>query len=293
MAGRSPSCAMPVSKRNYVPEMAGAEPLTGTQDAALQPELECTRDSFHRGGFEVLQPVRSGHRAGSDALLLAAALPENAKGLLADLGAGAGVAGLAALAVNPLLEARLVEFDRHMAQCARLSLQLPANAALASRAQVIEADVTLGGRKRTEAGLADNVFDFVISNPPYYNPASERSSPDARRALAHQMGEGDLEAWLRTGAAILKPGGMLCLIWRSERLDEALGGLRGRFGAIEVMGLHPHAGEPAPRLVIRAVRGSRAPLRLYPGVVLHEADNAPSQIAQALLNGLARLPFGS
>ncbi len=271
--------------------MPDADPVPAAADPALPGD--CTCDSFHRGGFEVLQPVRSGHRAGSDALLLAAALPEDAKGVLADLGAGAGVAGLAAIAVNPGLEARLVELEPHMAHCARLSLQLPANAALAPRARVVEADATLGGRRRVEAGLADNSFDFVITNPPYYNPASERASPDTRRAFAHQMGEGGLEAWLRTAAAILKPGGMFCLIWRSERVDEALDGLRGRFGAVEVMGLHPRAGEPAPRVVIRAVRGSRAPLRLYPGVVLHEADNAPTAIAQALLNGLERLPFRS
>lgn len=272
--------------------MRAVESVTAAEPSAQAPGFDCTRDSFHRGRFQALQPVRSGHRAGSDALLLAAALPADARGALADLGAGAGVAGLAALSVNPRLAATLVEFDPQMAQCARLTLQLPANAALAPRAQVVEADVTLGGRRRAEAGLADNAFDFAIANPPYYDPASERASPDTRRASAHQMVRGDLDAWLRTAAAILKPGGMLCLIWRTERLDEALGGLRGRFGALEVMGLHPREGEPAPRIVVRAVRGSRAPLRLYPGVVLHEPDNAPSQIAQALLNGQERLPFG-
>ena len=61
------------------------------RDRDDMPEL--SRDRFFRGGFEVLQPVNGGHRSGSDALLLAASIEERASGQLADLGAGAGVAG--------------------------------------------------------------------------------------------------------------------------------------------------------------------------------------------------------
>ncbi len=255
-------------------------------------DMRTRRDSFFRGGFEVIQPVDRGHRAGSDALLLAAGLKEGASGRLADLGSGAGVAGLAALAANPGLEAVLVEIDPVMADLARASLQLPANAGLAARASVLEADATATGNRRAEAGLANGAFDHVIMNPPYNHPG-QRPSPDELRSLAHMMGEGGLDPWLRTAAAILKPGGSVLMIWRSELLGDVLAGMQGRFGAIAIMPLHAKEREPASRIVVRAIRGSRAPLTLQRGVVLHEADGKQSQIADRLLNGKARLPFSA
>lgn len=239
----------------------------------------------------MIQPVDRGHRAGSDALLLAAGLEEGASGRLADLGAGSGVAGLAALAANPDLEAVLVEIDPVMAGLARDSLQLPGNAGLAARACVLETDVTLTGAKRAEAGLANGAFDHVIMNPPY-NHARQRPSPDELRSLAHMMGHAGLDPWLRTAAAILKPGGTVLLIWRTEMLGDVLAGMQGRFGAVAIMPLHAREGEPATRIVVRAIRGSRAPLSLQRGVVLHEADGLQTEIADKLLNGKARLPFG-
>jgi tRNA1(Val) A37 N6-methylase TrmN6 len=252
--------------------------------------LTSRRDAFFRGRFEVLQPTDQGHRAGSDALLLAAGLMEGASGLLADLGAGVGVAGLAALAANPGLEAVLVEIDPDMSDLARESLELPANAAIAGRARVLKADATLTGDKRQAAGLANHSFDHVIMNPPY-NHASQRPSPDELRSLAHTMGEGGLDSWLRTAAAILRPGGTVLLIWRTERLGDVLAGMQGRFGAISIMPLYAREGEAASRIVVRAIRGSRAPLSLSQGVVLHDADGSQSPVADQLLNGNARLPF--
>jgi tRNA1(Val) A37 N6-methylase TrmN6 len=251
---------------------------------------EFSIDGFHRGDFHAVQPVKSGHRAGSDALLLAAALPQGASGMLADLGAGSGVAALAALAMNEGLRATLVELDPLMVRCARETLALPINARLAARADVIEADIRLAGAKRIASGLANAAFDYVIANPPYYSP-SERASPDTRRALAHQMEEGGLDAWTRTAAAILKPGGMLCLVWRPQQLAELLAALKGRFGAVAVMPLYPADGAPAGRIIVRAISGSRAPLVLLPGIVLHGEDGTATPIAESLLNGKARLHF--
>ena len=248
-----------------------------------------TRDVFHRGRLELLQPAGRGHRAGSDALLLAAALPEDASGKLCELGAGAGLAAYAALTANPRLTAVLVEIDPEMAALAGATLELEANRHLAQRAKVLAADATLAGPARSAAGMANNSFDFVIANPPYHLP-HERGSPDRLKLLAHRLPRGGLEGWLRTAAAILKPGGMLCLLWRADRLDEAIDAAKGRFGAIDIVPLHAAAERPASRIVVRAVRGSRAPLTILPGVALHGPDNRSTELADALLNGLARLP---
>lgn len=260
-----------------------------SEAASTDIELpELSQDSFYRGGFEVFQPVAIGHRSGSDALLLAASLPQNSQGRMADLGAGSGVATLAALTTHPELEAVLVEVDPAMAQIARKSLALSVNADLAKRARVLEADATLAGRARENLGLADNSFDHVIMNPPY-NHSGQKPSAQPLKALAHKMEEGGLAAWMRTAAAILKPGGWVHLIYRSEMLDDIITSMRGRFGAISIIPLHARADEKASRLVVRGKRGSRAELSVLPGVILHEPDGKPTAIAEELINGKRRL----
>ena len=106
-----------------VPTVAGASRPEIESDSVLK----ATRDRFHKGAFEVYQPSGSGHRSGLDALRRAAAWPEGASGLLADLGAGAGVAGFAALNLNRDLDLLGVEKNSKMIELARRSLRLVAN----------------------------------------------------------------------------------------------------------------------------------------------------------------------
>lgn len=78
---------------------------------------------------------------------------------------------------------------------------------------MIEADVALRGKARIAAGLVDNSFDFAIMDPPF-NEARDRSTPDPLKAEAHVMPEGMFEQWVRTAAAIVKPGGDIAIIAR-------------------------------------------------------------------------------
>ena len=47
-----------------------------------------------------------------------------------------------------------------------------------------------------------------------------------------------------------------------------------RFGALKVLPLHPRAGAPAHRVLVQGIKGSRGPLQLLPGFVLHGDGNA-------------------
>ncbi|ESX04911.1 methyltransferase [Mesorhizobium sp. LSJC268A00] len=249
-----------------------------------------TVDAFHRGRFWLVQP-RTGHRAGMDAMMLAAAVSSGFSGRLADFGAGAGAAGLAVLSRCPEAQVVLVERSTEMAGFATTTLAHPGNAHLGNRASVLTADVTLSGRARTQAGLADNSFDFVIMNPPF-NAAQDRATPDPLRRQAHVMDDGLFESWIRSAAAVAKPRGGLAVIARPEQLGDLLDALSGRFGDAEMLAVHPRPEAAAIRIVVRAALGARGKLSIRPPLMLHgQTGDGPSERTEMINNGLASL-FG-
>ncbi|MBB3540042.1 tRNA1(Val) A37 N6-methylase TrmN6 [Rhizobium sp. BK176] len=228
-----------------------------------------TIDAFHRGLFHVLQPKGRGHRSGMDAMLLAALVADDRPVKVADLGAGAGAAGLAVASRLPRAEVVLFERSGEMADYARRSILLPENAHVADRVAVVEADVTLKAKARNEAGLVDESFHHVIMNPPF-NDAGDRRTPDALKAEAHAMTDGLFESWVRTAGAIMIPGGQLSLIARPESIAEIIDACGRRFGGIEVTAIHPREGENAVRILVTAIKGSRARLSLRAPLIMHE-----------------------
>jgi tRNA1(Val) A37 N6-methylase TrmN6 len=250
-----------------------------------------TLDAFHRGDFWLVQPKGAGHRAGVDAMMLAAVVPSSFAGRLADFGAGAGAAGLAVASRCKKATVVLVENSAEMAHFASLTLEHPGNAQLEGRASVLVADVTLTGRAREKAGLADGSFDYVIMNPPF-NAAKDRPTPDALKQKAHVMEDGLFESWIRSAAAVTKPRGGFAIIARPVSLAPILAALSGRFGSAEVLPVHARATTPAIRIVVRAKRASRGALTLRPPLILHDGPgDGFSARANAINNGKAEL-FG-
>lgn len=250
--------------------------------------MTVTQDAFHDASFHVLQPKARGNRSGMDALLLAASMPKDASGIVADLGAGAGVAGFALINLNEDLELVAVERNKEMAELARQSSLLSQNAHLRDRIKVIEADVTLSGLNRQSAGLATDSVDHVIMNPPY-NSQGARPPNDPLRAEAFIMAQGGLDAWFRTAAAMMQGDGYFSVIHRTDSLGEVIACSQGRFGNLEIIPIHSHAGEPAKRMIVRGIRGSKAPSCILPGFIVHSDEGKFTPHADAIFKGKAGL----
>ncbi|WP_375665437.1 tRNA1(Val) (adenine(37)-N6)-methyltransferase [Bartonella sp. TT121SHDZB] len=248
-----------------------------------------TIDSFHRGKFYLVQPHKYGHRSGMDAMLLASLVPSDLKGKVVDLGAGTGAAGLAVASRCLKVHVTLVERSAFMVSYAQKTLMLKQNKQFAGRICLLEADVTFKGNTRIKAGLIDNSFDFAIMNPPFNNP-TDRKTPDKQKSEAHVMPEAMFDNWLRTAAAIVKPGGYLGLIARPQSLTDILRALEGRFGGICIIPVHARAKTAAIRLLFYAKRGSRAALSILPALVIHENnDHTFSPRVDAINNGYISL----
>lgn len=247
--------------------------------------VETAIDLLLGGRLKLEQPLR-GHRAGTDAILLAAAVPTDFTGLLADAGAGVGTAGLAAGFWRPDRELLLIE--REPALAALAARNLAANGLLG---RVAACDL-IDAKSRRAAGVVDGGAGLVISNPPFLDPGEGRASPDDLRARAHVFDEvGGLDKWIRACVAMGAAQAEIILIHRADRLPELLAALEGRAGGARVIPVHPRAGEDASRVLIRAKKGSRAPFQLRPPLVLHGADGRFTPAVEAIHRGEAAIDW--
>ncbi len=246
------------------------------------PEPEAVGPHAFFGGAVHVYESPQGHRAGTDAVLLAACAPADFAGRFVDAGSGAGVVGLSVAARRPEARGVLVDRDDTALALARRNV---AQNGLTDRVAVVAADLLAPLRDRSAAGLAARSADLVLTNPPFHPAGRVRVSPDARRADAHVLSDDDLTLWVRTCGTLLRPKGELLMIHRPDALRALLDALAGTFGAVAVMPIHPRADRTAVRVLIRAVKGSRAPLELRPGFVLQEADGRPTAEADDMARG--------
>jgi tRNA1(Val) A37 N6-methylase TrmN6 len=246
---------------------------------------ETTEDAF-LGGQLRLRQLKSGHRAGHDAVLLSAATPARSGHRVVDFGAGVGAAGLALARRVPSIELSLVEIDPVLAELAR------ANAALNGvAANVIVLDVTSAPEQFAVAGLAPDSVDVVLMNPPFNDPSRHRVSPDSARAIAHVATVATLADWVHAARRVLKSLGTLTLIWRADAIAEVLTALERGFGSLAILPVHGDAAGPAIRVLVRATKGGKAPTRILAGVMLNDESAVPNKQVQDVLAGKAVLPL--
>lgn len=242
-----------------------------------------TLDTLFGGALRLRQPAR-GHRAGSDAVLLAAACPKGAVRIV-DLGCGVGTVGLRAAQTSPGAEVVLVDNSAEIAEFCRENIDLNRP----TRARLVAADImgrAFPGAETDLAGWADT----VLTNPPFVTAGTVRRSPTALKASAHVL-EGSLDQWLVGALKCLAPKGHLVLIHRADAVPEILAALAGRFGDLRLRFIHPRADAPAHRLLVRATVGSRAPVTVLPPLVLHGADGVFTPEAAAIHAGTAAVAW--
>ena len=244
----------------------------------MEVEIETSEDAVLGGKLRIRQPLR-GHRVGHDAILLAAATDARAGERAVDLGAGVGAAGLALAVRVPGVRVTLVEIDEGLCALAAANARLNQ---LDDRVSALAADAE-NADALIAAGLSPASVDRVLMNPPFHDARRQNVSPDPRRRLAHAGAPGLLARWVATAARLLKPQGVLTLIWRADGLDEVLDTLRRAFGRIAVLPINPKPGAPPIRVVVRAVKDASAGQMTCSALVLNDERGQPTDAAEAIL----------
>ena len=240
-----------------------------------EAEDRISEDSILDGRMTLLQP-KSGFRAAIDPILLAASVPAAAKDQILDCGTGTGAAAFA-------LAARVRD-----ASVTGIDVQ-PDLIALATRAAHRNASeeqtrFLLVDIAAPPASFARQMFDHVMSNPPFLGAAHGQIPADPARALATVESTADLATWLGFMAGRLRDGGTLSMIHRRERIDEITAAFAGRFGDIKCLELVPvDDGRPVKRAIVQATKGAQVADMTTGRIVLHEADGRFTDAAQQVL----------
>jgi len=241
--------------------------------------FEVTEDALLGGRIRIRQPAR-GYRVNVDTVLLAAAVEARDGMRLLEAGCGVGAASIAVAIRNENISLLGVERETNIAEVARENVALNA---MSSQIQIVTGDAL---NKNADYG----VFDGVFLNPPF-DADHEGNAPAEARRHAY-VTEASIDVWIAALADRLKGGAALTLVHRAAKLPDILSGLDGRLGGVEIIPIRPRASEPAKRIVVRARKGSRAPLRLLRGLDLHDASGAKyTPETDAILKGEALLTW--
>lgn len=233
------------------------------------------------GNIKVIQ--KKGFGYGVDAVLLAAfaAGETGARGIpqgstAADLGTDCGIVVFILTHKVAGIRVTGVEKREEAADRAREAVTLNG---LEDRVRIITADVSCiaGGTESEEtdaetSGLRGG-FDAVVSNPPYFRRNSAIPSASGDRYIARHETTADIGDFARAAAAMLKDSGSFYLVHRPDRLADIFSALReAGLEPKEMQMVVPAEAQAANIVLIHAVKGAGAELRMLPQIAVHTPD---------------------
>ena len=239
--------------------------------------MQFTEGGLLNGRLRYLQPA-AGFRSGIEPVLLAAAIPARPGERVLEAGTGAGAALLCLAHRVPGLTGTGIEIDPALAGLATRNLAINRIAGIVvATGDLLTLPIQAG-------------FDHGFANPPYH-PQGGTGSAEPRRERAKRAAPGLPAAWINALAIALRDRGTLTLVLPAGAVAEALAAAgHAGCGSPSLLPLWPAAGRAAKLVLLRWIRGGRAPLRLLPGLVLH-AGGGFTPAAEAVLRDAMALPI--
>lgn len=238
------------------------------------PDSDVTQDHLLNKTIAITQP-KNGYRVGTDAILLAAAVPQRTKRIL-DMGCGVGGVALCIAKRLPDVHITAIELDPDMVALAERNIK---DNNLAAQIRLLTGDIT------ALSPVLANSFDHVVSNPPYHDTRGTRPQ-NRSRALAHMGEDTKLADWVKAAIWATKPRGRISFICRADRAAELITAFVSN-GAGETLlcPLWPRHDTPASRVIIQVRKSITGPGAILSGLVLHNDSGGYTQSASRIMQG--------
>ena len=241
-----------------------------------------THDRFLDGRLQVWQP-KSGYRAGTDAVLLAAGVNAQPGQSVLDIGCGVGVVSLCLATRVGSLKLTGLEVQTAYADLARRN----------GRENGVALDVVDGDLAEMPPALRAERFDHVVTNPPFFDAGHHTAPDDAGRRIAHQGQDITLKDWIGISARRVAPKGSLTVILPMASLPTVLRALPQGMGGIEIFPIAGRDGQAARRFVMSARAGSAAPFVMHAPLIMHDGVNHSGDFDDHSLKSVSILRNGA
>lgn len=219
-------------------------------------------DDLQRNGLKIIQKT-DGFCFGMDAVLLSGFASVKPGERALDLGTGTGIIPLLLSAKTKGNHFTGLEIQTEIMKMAQRSVALNG---LEKKIDIIQGDIKEASRIFGAAS-----FDVVTSNPPYMNDAHGLKNPGDVKAISRHEVLCTLEDVVREGTKALKPGGRFYMVHRPHRLAEIITVMRQyKLEPKRMKFVHPFADKDANMVLIEAVRGGGAWLKLEPPVIVYK-----------------------
>lgn len=225
-----------------------------------------TLDDLARKGMKVIQ-ASTGYRFSMDSVLLAHFAAVNPDDEVLDLGCGSGVISFLLVGRQPSCRITGLEIQPELADRARRGAE---RNGVADRIEIINGDL-----RQAEVFLEKRRFSLIVANPPFWRQGEGKPSPDQERLIARHEVKVTLKDYVEVAWRWLIPGGHLAMIHRADRILE-LGALcaDNSLTANRVRFIHPYPDRDANLVLVEAVKGSKAGLKVLPPLVVYNSDGA-------------------
>ena len=219
-------------------------------------------DDLQRNGLKIIQKT-DGFCFGMDAVLLSGFASVKPGERALDLGTGTGII--------PLLLSAKTKGDHFTGLEIQTEIMKMAQRSVALNGLEKKIDIIQGDIKESSRIFGAASFDVVTSNPPYMNDAHGLKNPGDVKAISRHEVLCTLEDVVREGTKALKPGGRFYMVHRPHRLAEIITVMRQyKLEPKRMKFVHPFADKDANMVLIEAVRGGGAWLKLEPPVIVYK-----------------------
>lgn len=157
---------------------------------------------------------------GIDAVLLANFATIKKGDVVVDMGTGTGIIPILIAGKTNASGIVGLEIQSDMAEMAARSVEMNG---IEDRVKIVHGDI-----KKIGEYIKSNSVDIVVSNPPYMNSGDGLINPDSSKAVARHEIMCTLEDVISSAVKVLKNGGRMAMIHRTNRLADVLYAMRDK-----------------------------------------------------------------
>jgi tRNA1Val (adenine37-N6)-methyltransferase len=226
-------------------------------------------DDLQRNHLRIIQKT-DGFCFGMDAVLLSGFAAVKPGERVLDLGTGTGIIPILLSAKTEGEHFTGLEIQEEIAGMAKRSVSMNG---LEEKIEIVNGDIKEASRIFGAAS-----FDVVTTNPPYMNDAHGLKNPTEVKAISRHEVLCTLEDVVREGAKVLKHGGRMYMVHRPHRLIEILNTMtKYRLEPKRMKLVHPFRDKEANMVLIEAVRGGGAWMKVEPPVIVYKEPGVYSE----------------